>query len=64
MKNRIFRAGAIIAAVVAMGCATTDEQVIVSFAPLSVATGNAQTVDDLAPLTERHRAATKRRSGN
>lgn len=32
------------------GCATTDEQVIVGFAPLSVATGNMHVADESTPL--------------
>jgi uncharacterized protein len=50
MNDHIFLAGILIAVVALSGCATTDEQVIVSFAPLSVAAGNEQTADGFTPL--------------
>jgi ankyrin repeat protein len=52
MKNHALLTGIMFAAVVVSGCvtATTDEQVIVSFAPLSVAAGNEQATDGFTPL--------------
>jgi len=56
MINQALLSGIIFAAVVVSGCVTTatDEQVIVSFAPLSVAAGNEQLADGFTPL---HNAA-------
>lgn len=50
MNDHIFLSGILIAVVALSGCATTDEQVIVSFAPLSVAAGNEQAADGFTPL--------------
>ena len=54
VKNQIYLVGMIAAVVAMAGCATTPatatEQVIVSFAPLNVATGNQQIADNFTPL--------------
>ncbi len=50
MLQNLYLAGILIAVVGLPGCTATDEQVIVSFAPVSVATGTVQAVDGLSPL--------------
>ena len=50
MNNHIYLTGTIIATLAMAGCATTTEQVIISFAPLNVATGNQQAADGFTPL--------------
>jgi ankyrin repeat protein len=52
MNDHLFLTAILIAVVAMSGCVTTttDEQVIVSFAPVSVATGNEQAADGFTPL--------------
>ena len=50
MKSFLFLTTVIIGPACLVACATTTEQVIVSFAPLNVATGNQQAADTFTPL--------------
>lgn len=50
MKSNLFLSGLLIGAACLSGCATATEQVIVSFAPLNVATGDQLAVDRYTPL--------------